>query len=206
MNTGSPFRNRKQPIILFELLIALSLSAILLTFLFSFLVQSAKIERKLELARTQAIQRGHLYARLQNVFASIDRLSTTPYFYTEEDPFRLLFQFDNGIDPDPDFSGPLMGEISLDAAHRLQLKIWPPREKDAPWRSEVLHPHIKEAVFEFLGPASEKFAWRHLWPAHLQNAPGIIRLYLCEEGEKESIRYAFLLPTVEGWVSYQGAS
>ncbi len=202
-------------------MIALSLTAILLTFLFSFFVESAKIEKKLDTARMAITNRGHLQTRLQTVLTSIDRSSMDPFFYTKqfekEKHLSLIAIFDNGIDPDPAFSGPILGRIFLDQDKNLCLATWPlTKDKNRPWRKETLFPHVKDFEFEFLGttsasehgtkessrPITAKLCWKSNWPKSVHEVPGIIRLTLVEESSDKPLRYAFILPVSEPFITY----
>jgi hypothetical protein len=202
-------------------LITLSLTAILLTFLFSFFVQSAKIEKKLDTARLAISNRGHLQTRLQTILTSIDRGSMDPFFYTKqfekEKNLSLIAIFDNGIDPDPQFSGSILARIYLDPEKNLCLATWPlTKEKNRPWRKEILFPNVKDFEFEFLGeksasehgikensrPITAKLAWKSNWAKTTHEVPGIIRLTLFEESSDKPLRYAFILPVSEPFITY----
>ncbi len=212
---------KKRCLILFELLIALSLIAILLTFLFSFFVETAKLEKKLETARTAISNRGHLQTRLQHVFSAIDRGGSEPFLYTEvfekEKTPSLVLLFDNGIDPDPAYSGTVLGRIYLDDENNLSLASWPnQKEKKSPWRKEVLLPHVKSFQFEFLGDRNNpekkeaiktitpNLAWRTVWGKSQMQLPSLIRLEVEEKNEKEPLHFAYLLPASNLYISYLG--
>ncbi|MBX7066500.1 MAG: hypothetical protein K1X28_04660 [Parachlamydiales bacterium] len=200
------------------MLIALSLTAVLLTFLFSFLVETAKIEKKLDAARMCISTRGHLQTRLQTIFTSLDHSAFYTKTFEKEKSLSLVLSFDNGIDPEPDFSGPILGRIFLDPEHNLCLASWPAtEEKTRPWRTEILQKNVSSFEFDFLGPntapehgVKEKIlpidanlAWRSHWPKSLGKAPAIIRLTIYEEGKKDPVQYAFTLPISE-CITYQG--
>lgn len=213
---------KKRPFLLFEILIALSLTAILLTFLFSFFVESVKIEKKLDAARTEITARQHLQTRLQAVLTGIHRESAEAPFYTqllqEEMKESLMAVFDNGIDPDPAFSGPVIGRIYLDEQSNLSLATWPlgPKEKKQPWRKEVLLSHVEDFEFEFMAqkkeeatikkekikPINSTLEWRTRWPKSQTEIPPVIRLSVWEENQKDPLRFAFLIPSVEPLATY----
>lgn len=206
--------------ILLEILIALSLTAILLTFLFSFFVESAKIEKKLDQARMATSARTHLQTRLQNILSSIsigvaDGSLYTKQFEKEKFP-SLVTIFDNGIDPDPAYSGSITGRIYLDEEKNLCLATWPLDEnKNRPWRKEILLSHIDGFEFEFLGkksatehgkkekikPITPNLAWRTAWPKTPEEVPSIIRLSV--QQKKQNLYFAFLLPSSEPFVTYE---
>lgn len=207
---------KKKPIFLLEVLIALSLTAILLTFFFSFFVQSVKIEKTLDQARMAISSRNHLQTRLQSILNSLVRGSEC-YFYTKqfekESSLSLVVIFDNGIDPDPLFSGTVRGRIFIDEEKNLCLVTWPLNKmKNRPWRKEILMTSVDHFEFEFLGKkiALEKgkahsingeLAWRTSWPKGMLEIPSLIRLRV---QEKETLRFAFILPSMDPFIVYPG--
>jgi hypothetical protein len=204
------------------MLIALSLVAILLTFLFSFFVESAKIETKLDRARMAVTARGHLQTRLQSVLSAVTHDSLAAPLYTQsfdkEKQPSLVAVFDNGIDPDPAFSGAILGRLFLDEEKNLILATWPlDKAPRRPWRKEILLRHVESFAFEFLGPnnapkeeksrsITPSLAWRTAWPKSNARVPSIIRLHLQQEKSKEELRFAFLLPRPDDFVSYAGGT
>lgn len=192
-------------------MIALSLTAILLTTLFTYLIEYAKIEKKVDIARLEITNRSHLQTRLQSLFTSVDQSSLNPYFYTKtfekEKILSLVTIFDNGIDPDPAFSGSIIGKIFLDSEKNLSLALWPSsQEKNPPWRKEILLSNIDRFAFEFLGeiegketsrPVSANLCWKSEWVITQRGVPAMIRLTVHKVGEKEPIEYAFHLPSEE---------
>ena len=203
---------KKRPLILLEMLIALSLTAILLTFLFSFFVESARIEKKLDTARMAITNRAHLQTRLQTIFSSLGGEGLYTKQFEKEKMKSLVATFDNGIDPDPAYSGTIIGRVFLDGEKNLCLATWPlDREKSHLWRKEVLLPRVESFEFEFLGKNSAHgkretvrainaaLAWRGAWQT---GTPSVIRLSIKEEGQKEPLLFAFLLMTSEPCVTY----
>lgn len=187
---------RKSPFLLLEVLIGLSLSAILLTFLFSFFVESARMEKRLEMAHTAIAKRAHLQTRLQTIFNSLEGLRTQQ----EENEMTLFVTYNNGIDPEPAFSGTVMGHIFVDAEKNLVLTLSPPGDEKRV-RTEVLYSHVEKASFEFLGsagdgkkekcrPITPNLAWRDEWQ---QGLTSLIRLKIQEETQKEPVLFAFVL-------------
>jgi hypothetical protein len=215
---------KKRPFFLFEILIALSLTAILLTFFFSFFSETAKMEKKLEKARMAITARAHVQTRLQNLLSSLQSTATEPSsLYTkhidQENSPSLIAIFDNGVDPEPTFSGPLMGRLYIDEDHNLALASWPlSKSKHPPWRKEVLLSHVQSLEFAFLGdnkapedksrekihPINAQYAWRSHHPASESAIPSLVRLSVQEEGSKEPLRFAFILPSNHPHVKYQG--
>ncbi len=216
---------KKRSFILLEMLIALSLTAILLTFLFSFFVESARIEKKLDIARMEINHRSHLQTRLQAVFSALDYDPLGFALYTQkisrEKGMSLIVVFDQGVDPEPAYSGTILGRLFIDADKNLCLATWPlDLPKNGPWRQEILLPHIEDFEWEFLGkisatehakkekirPITPTHGWRTAWSKTHQEPPSIIRLTVWEEKQKEPLRFAFILPVLEPFVTYQEAA
>lgn len=174
------------------------------------------MEQKLELARGEITARGALQTRLQDVLSSISLDSEPLYtqrFENETSP-SLIAVFDNGIDPDPAYSGPILARIYIDEEKNLCMASWPlGKEKKQPWRKEILLSNVKSFEFGFLGKTSAKidekehitpinaaYCWRSFWGKSHSEIPSLIRLTV--QKEKEVIRFAFILPSVDPFVTY----
>ncbi len=208
---------KKRALILYEILIALSLTAILLTFLFSFFVESAKIEQKLDAARMTVIDRAHLQTRLQTILSSVCYDLPRVPLYTQdvakETQSSLIAVFDNGIDPEPAYSGAILGRIFLDENHNFSLATWP-LEQVRPWRKEILLSGVEQFQFEFLGPNDAAYkekirpingqlAWWSHWPSERKQIPSMIRLTIVQK--TGSLHFAFILPAPSEIITYVSA-
>lgn len=205
---------KKRTAILFEILIGLGLISILLTCLFTFVIECAKCDVKLDAAREKIGQRIYLQTRLQSVLTS---LTSSDSFFTlkleKEKDESLMIQFDNGIDPDPTFSGPICGKFHLDG-DRLMLTTWA-TEHEEKSREEILLSGVDRFEFEFLGKKNDskekmrtinaELAWRSRWAKTDLAIPSIIRLLVWEKKEKEPVRFAFLLPSSEPFITYRAS-
>jgi hypothetical protein len=179
------------------------------------MTEGIRAEVRISKIRQILLERQHLQTRLQDLF-----LSTTPtqlpYIYTKRFPKEkmdsLIFYFDNGIDPDPAFSGPVLGRIYLDEKKRLALALWPIENKtqSRPWRKEILFHNVTRFQFQFLGAKQTKqdvtitdhLSWNQQWPQHIIETPCMIRLSLFQE--KEEVAFAFFLTNVEPLITYEG--
>lgn len=149
--------SKQRPYILLELMIALGLTAILLSLLFRFFAGSVKLDQKISEARSALYQRQHFQTRISSLLNSIaPRSSIAPSpgssFYTLNEKIpSLVAIFDNGIDPDPLFSGPILGKIYIDAGSNLTLALWP-LEKTGKnlYRKEILLSGVENMRFQFL--------------------------------------------------------
>lgn len=175
----------------------------MLTFLFSFFVESAKVEKKIDAARVEIASRQRLQMRLQSLFTSLKRGNFQPTFYTkifpEEENASLITLFDNGIDPDPAFSGAVLSRIYLDEENNLSLVLWPvEKEKTRPWRKEILLSNVTSFSFEFM--KASPLGWQPNWQKSPE-IPSLIRLTV-RTSQKEPLKFAFILPSAEPMPTY----
>lgn len=189
--------------------------AILLVLLFTFMANFGRIEKKMEESRIAILERQNLQIRLQDLFSSISRSPLYPSFYTQpfpkEEADSLVILFDNGVDPDPEFSGTLLGRIFLDEKNNLTLASWPlDPGKNRPWRKEILLRSAKRFSFRFLGertqadpkiaPAGPRAGWHLRWPKERNDLPSIVRLMI--EQNQTPLQYSFRLPTSHPIATY----
>jgi len=192
-------RLSKQPFVLLEILIGLSLMSMLLVFLFSFLAQNMRMEQKMEQARSYLLERQNVQIRLQDLFTSLTRTQLQSPLYTQplsgDEIPSLILHFDNGIDPDPAFSGPLLGRLYLENQN-LCLAFWPLEEKTK-WRKEILLTHVTHLSYQFLHEKS----WLSSWSKERTDVPPLIRLQLQQEGRP--LQFAFRLPLADPLITYR---
>jgi type II secretory pathway pseudopilin PulG len=194
-------------------MIALGLLAILLAFLFYSMGQMIKTDTKIERLKAQIQARQHLQIRLQDLFLTITS-AHLPALYTlpkekNENTKELIIYFDHGIDPDPSFSGPIIGHLYLDEQSNLCLMKWPLENGNRSWRKEILISNVQTFHFHFLGQKqkeeglsiSANLAWHTNWPKERVDIPSIIRLYLTHE--QENFSFAFFLTTSDPFITYR---
>lgn len=202
--------------VLLELVIALGLAAILLTFLFRFFAAYMQIDQKLDRAREVLHQRQHFQVRLSSIFASAvphaPSSTSLPSFHTNENS-ELIIIFDNGVDPHPQFGGPILAKISLDAHSNLTLTLWPLQKTEPEfYRKEILLADVQSVQFQFLSkkssqgvdpsaiPINHTLEWRTDWPKSLGSIPSMIRIIVNQNNC--DVAYAFTLPFLEPIVTY----
>jgi type II secretory pathway pseudopilin PulG len=204
---------KKKCFLLLEILISLSLLSILLTFLFHSMAQGIKMEERVEQARTILLARQRLQTRLQDLFLTVTPEHLPPIYtlvFPDEKKASLVVYFDHGIDPNPTFSGPVLGRIYLDEESNLVLAIWPleKEKRNRPWRKEILLRHVTHFQFEFLGQRQKKedvavgndLAWYQQWPKKRLEIPSMIRLAITQN--KTKLLFAFFLTTSEPFITY----
>lgn len=193
--------SRKAPFLLFEILVALSLMGMVLSILFSFMVQSMRVDKKMEKARESILERQALQIRLSDILTTLSFQFDSPSLYTQKFPKEekesLVTIFDNGVDPDPAFSGTVIGRIYLDENKHLCLAYWPfqGEEHNRPWRKEVLISNVSDFSFSFLRSSSDaqksQTLWENCWPKKNSLAPSIVRLILKQKDG--TLQFAFRL-------------
>lgn len=196
-------------------MIALGLAAILLSLLFSFFAGSVRMNQRIDAARSHLYQRQHLQMRLTSLVTSIVPRSALPFstgssFYTSD---GLIAIFDNGIDPDPAFSGPIIGKVFIDSDSNLTLAMWPLEKMEKNfYRKEILLSNVQKIRFQFLAKKNSQqidpkaiainsnLEWRTDWPKKRWDIPSIIRL-IVQQNNRE-IAFAFTAPILEPIVTY----
>lgn len=162
------------------MIIGLALTTLLLTFLFS--SYRHLVIAKVEVEKLQSALHPKFFtqARLAQIF---DNLEPGCPFYTTKG--LLHFTFDNGIEPDPEFCGPLDGTIGLAKAtkgeKRAQLVL---SIRD---RKEILHKNVKTLEFAFFNPLKKE--WTSDWRGS-GSSPSIVRITVDQE------EYHFRIPGV----------
>lgn len=169
------------------------------------MARSAVFETKIDSARNTLLERGYLQSRLQDLFFSVQRDRLHPIYtqhFPDEKKTSLIAVFDNGIDPDPIFSGVVLGRIFLDEQRNLSLIIWPleGNEKKHPWRKEILLSHIDDFRFELLDPSGTELVWSDEWPKNRQGIPSMVRLFISQNGL--SLPFAFFFSSFEPLITY----
>jgi len=211
-------KRSKKTFLLFEILIALSLMGMLISLLFSFLVQTMRVEKKMQLARSTILERQTVQVRLQDLLISLSPDSLRPTLYTkrfpEEEKESLVALFDNGIDPEPLFSGKVIGRIYLDKNHDLCLVYWPYNPmKNRPWRKEILCSNIEDVSFQFLetnekmdpkDTGQAKSLWQQSLPKDMNRVPSIVRMSLKQQNT--TFQFAFHIPNAEPVATYRSSA
>ncbi|MBF8263884.1 MAG: hypothetical protein HW387_1549 [Parachlamydiales bacterium] len=212
-------KRTKRAAILLEMIIALGLTAILLSVLFRFFAGSVRMDQKVDTARTQLYQRQHFQMRMATILNSmVPRSSMSPpkgsSFYTVDEKMPgFITIFDNGIDPDPLYSGPILGKVFLDLNGNLTLALWPleKQEKNI-YRTEILLSNVQKIRFQFLAkkslqhtdskaiPINSTLEWRTNWPQNCWDIPSMIRLIIDQNNQETG--FAFALPSIEPIITY----
>ncbi|HEY5259915.1 MAG TPA: DUF1494 domain-containing protein [Rhabdochlamydiaceae bacterium] len=145
-------KKMKSPFTLIEVMIGLSLSAIVLAFLFQFYTTLSRSHLELAKSKEEVLSAQRVQLRLNQVFGAVSEP-----FYLEKG--ALVFDFDNGIDPNPHFCGPVTGMLYLDEKKQLSLVTWSHLKEP---RREVLVPTVSTYELSFFDQIDKK-AWVSQW-------------------------------------------
>jgi len=197
-------RKRKCCLTLLEVVIALFLTAILLTELFSAYSLFHRVHIKIALQKERYLMRQAAQQRLSQVFGSI-RTMPVPDFFTTFSPLSrapiLFFSFDNGTDLNPDFSNLIKGALFLDQQQRLLLVSY---SRSGAQRTDLLLDKISSVSFAFFD--SVGLQSRSTWPESLKRVPPMLTMTIQElPREKETARsfsFAYFLETESSVIAY----
>ena len=134
---------------LVEIVISLSLIAIILFFLFNHFVFITKYENKIQSIKKQSFKQAYLHSKLAYIFNQLS--IENPIFYLEKEKnnnlYSLNFFFDNGIDISPNFSHFLFGKIYVNKKKELILETLSDDKKNK--REEILFNNITDLTYQF---------------------------------------------------------
>lgn len=216
---------RKSHLTLIEVMIALTLLSLLLTTLFGVYQHIESLHQLLHKDQKTGLRMLYVQHRLSEVIPNaVSRKVKEAYFYNTSNPYNsLVFVYDNGADPNPKFSGYVLGRLYLDPQSKLCLVTWPSVKTDSnanpEMRKEILLEKVKDLSFSFYVPPKEEkltvdpaktnerpTQWYPDWPMEMVNTdeislPGMIKIKIQVEGNQE-ITFAFVLPNSERSIMY----
>ncbi|MBA2728426.1 MAG: hypothetical protein H0U49_09680 [Parachlamydiaceae bacterium] len=159
--------------LLVELLIAMSLTMVILSMMLVFYDQVDRANSALEKEQNHSFRMLYLSTRLAAVVpkaVSSNNPEKDFFFFSSTgiDSFAkpgtssLVFAFDNGVKFDPIYSNHVIGRLYVNQQDQLCLATWPApsRWKEGeipPMKNEVLYDHIESLFFTFyIPPAKER--------------------------------------------------
>lgn len=186
-----------------EILVGLGLVTILLSLLFSIVIKNLYIEKKMELIRHTVTERQYVQVRIQDLLTSLKMKGPASGLYTEVFPKEsfpsVLFITDQGVDPDPRFSGTVLARLYVDEKKNLCIALWPDdKNQKNVWRKEILLQKVGKLRLEFLKGRS----WVSSWPKE-ETPPSMLRISIEQEGE--TLKFAFVIPSVALIPTYEGS-
>lgn len=162
---GNPKKRIRRHVTLIEVLIAMTLTVLVLTTLMFFYRQISTIGSEIDLLKAEHFKLRYLENRLSEIFPRVirenDKKKDSVFFSIEEEgPAKqsLIFTFDNDVDLDPVFSNHVLGRLYLDQeGSRLSLAYWPSPKRwegggQIPMKREILLEGVGSLAFEFFIP------------------------------------------------------
>lgn len=144
---------RKQYISLIELLVALSLTVIVLMTLTFFYRQVTEIEIEINRTNTDNFNSRYIESRLSSILPKAVAANKNDFLFfsvgdeglTKPGSKSLIFTFDNNVSLDKAFSNHVLARLYLDKNGNLMLVYWP---SPARWETNVIPPMKKELLFQ----------------------------------------------------------
>lgn len=170
---------KKRTLTLVEVMIALGIASLLLAVLFPYLTDTIRIKKKLEIEKSYVFSKAHAQERLGILFSQMPTSSEFKTMQEEDQPLKLLFEFDNGYDHDDRFRGLVKGCLFLDSQGKLLLEI----EKEEEKRSEILLENLKKIHFQFSYANKHEFEEVTVWEKDFHPLFFILHTKLLDEKE-----------------------
>lgn len=152
---------RKNPVLLLELVISLALFGAMIGFLFSSYREFSITKTTLSKEKELILNRQKLQLRLSQIFSHLNTLKM--------EGSDCLLTYDNGIDIEPDFRGPLEALLLIDKG-RLALVTW---SKKGQGRKEILFESARSFKFDFFDPKTGN--WTPLYP---EQKPVMMKIFV----------------------------
>ncbi len=181
---------QKRSFTLIEVLISFVLASLLIGALFSSLKTSILIDFKASQIEKDVMKRAAIQHRLDSlVFAAIRPHSSknlaeqdAPFCLTNENV--LCFTVDNGIDPDPNFCGPIQTYFKLEGDLGFMVILEGADGRDS--RSEVLIEDVKKVSYRFLyQDDSGSFLESEEWNEERGSFPSAVKLCIALASKKK---------------------
>lgn len=156
--------NKKNYFTLIETLIALFLTSMIITLIFSFFKEISLFNQQTEKKQQESFHYRYVDSRLNEIFQRLNptqSLIEKKYFYFYLDTAvknysklpSLVFTFNNGVKLDPDYSGYVLARLYLnDVTQQLCLVTWPLNKNISPNEKmikEVLMNQVTSLEFKF---------------------------------------------------------
>jgi hypothetical protein len=161
-------RKKKRTVTLIEVLIALGLTAVILSAMMWSYRVVLETGQRADDERRSAFRLGYLQMRLAHVLP-----------LAQQEPFHLgesglLFRFNNGADLNKELGNDVLARIYLDSQKNLILALMPAKERwdAAPLvKREILYENVDELGFRF-------FTKEQGWQDHIDKLPAIVEVNL----------------------------
>jgi hypothetical protein len=169
-------KRRARSFTLIETLIALALTAMVVTFLTYFFHQITVVSQKSEALQQKSFKMRYIENRLSQVFprtVSAETAAKDFYFFSASEPEGIIFTYDNQADKNKAFGNHVLGRIFLGDDHNLYLATWPSPQRwtlgvPPPMKLEVLLTGVKEMAIEYFVPPDRHWKPNFIDPTQIQ--------------------------------------
>ncbi len=170
---------------LVELVVGLVLLSVAVGFLFRYLTHVTRVDRAMQVAEERGADVSRAAARLSILFQKTTSLSIE---FKHDEPI-LHIRFDNGVDPDPIWSGKMVGRIRRTDEGQLLFAYLPEGKRIEP-REEFLLEQVAEVEWTFWKGSNP--IWVPVW--HDRTLPPTVRL-IVEHRQGPPLKFAFFTST-----------
>lgn len=201
---------KKSSLTLLEVMIALFLAGILLSTVMMGYKKITSAQVKIEKAKAEVLSHQLIEQRLLNIFNHLHvetvvkgKKKTVTCLYTQTladcKGVALICEYDNGVDPDPEFCHQIKSELYLNQKNELCLNSY---SKSGKVRKEVLKNNLSDLRFEFLD-LEGKESTSHTWDFNRSELPPVVMLALTVKKGTPPVEFAFFIPQGEGEIIYE---
>ncbi|MBS0652294.1 MAG: DUF1494 domain-containing protein [Verrucomicrobia bacterium] len=185
-------REKRYSLTLLEVMIALSLAAILLSALMTCYYQISKKRITAQELKKSSLSVELMRQRLVHLFAKTAAAEKASFYtgtHAQAIGPCLIFLFDNGVDRSPEFCGDVMGMLYQNASRELCLASW---GDHGGARNEVLLENTDGLSFSFFD--AKKKEWRAEWKNTDPFPPFFKMTWSFADQPKEILQSAFFFP------------
>ena len=175
---------RRRPFSLLEILVSISIAAILFGVLFSKVRDFVFLRKEISSAEQECFERQAFQIRLEELFSNLATTEkegefSAPFYYKDQ---KIYFQAVREIDINPDFATKLSYTLWLDPQTKtLSLSCKAP---DGAERNEILASGVLSCSFRFFSEKEAK--WEDQWPQNSRKSPSFVQIaYKKKTGEIE---------------------
>lgn len=218
---------------LIEVLIATTLTMILLVAVTFFYRQMTILQRESEKLQKEQFQLSYLEKRLMGVIPkTLGSKSKDFYFYTSDELINgfqsLVFTYNNGVQMEAEYSGNCLGRIFVDHNNNLVLATWPLKSRsenniNLQMKKEILIENISFLSFEFYVPPKKdrgemvkssvklteivpENSWHQAWNTSYNQLPPMIKIHIKLKNNDDTgdfSAFAFPLPNSDMVIFYE---
>lgn len=200
-------RKKRYPLSLLEVIIAMSLSAVLIAVLFNFFRQGAILSSQMEEAKHHILSYQLFQERFDQIFNEmvLDSEKEGFPFYTapfeDSQGLALFFNYNNKIDPNPIFCENVKGMLMFNYNKEVYLIT---TSKENTIRKEVFFEKALDFKFSFFDV--EEKSWVSNWSKEKKAFPSMIKLTLYSRfSKKEPTEFNYFLTARDQEIIYRSS-